>query len=255
MNNPKKTSDEILLQSKAPSQDVLFLQQEAWRMFRIMGDFVEGFEALAGLGPAVTIFGSARVRPGHPEYELAVDVAYQLGQAGLNIITGGGPGIMEAGNKGARSAGVTSVGLNIELPFEQHLNPYVDISVKFHYFFARKTMLVKYASAVVILPGGFGTLDELFETMTLVQTGKIHNFPIVLVGRAYWSGLLEWFKEVMIPSGKISPADLDLIYLTDSPEEVRQYVVECLNSTHRRQTEQDSQEVTRQAFGKQEDSD
>jgi hypothetical protein len=188
---------------------------------------VEGFDALAGLGKAVTLFGSARVKPQDPMYKAAAQVARLLGEEGFAIITGGGPGIMEAGNKGAREAGVCSVGLGIELPFEQAMNPYVDLDVEFRYFFVRKTMLVKYAQAFVIFPGGFGTLDELFESLTLIQTGKVRNFPVILFGSDYWKGLIEWIRKTVLTEGKIGPPDLDLLIVTDSPSEVRDIIVEA----------------------------
>ncbi|MCP5096174.1 MAG: TIGR00730 family Rossman fold protein [Chloroflexi bacterium] len=222
----KPTEDEKLL--TAPhTQPVPFTQTDTWRVMRIMGEFVEGFESLAEMGPAVTIFGSARTKPGEVQYETAVSVAKHLGEAGYAIITGGGPGIMEAGNKGARAADAYSVGLNIELPFEQHLNPWVDLSVDFRYFFARKTMLVKYAQAFVILPGGFGTMDELFEALTLIQTGKVQNFPVVLVGKSYWQGLLDWLRNTMAKEGKINHTDIDLMYVTDDPADVVAHIIRC----------------------------
>ena len=244
----KTTEDEKLLTS--PSADPAhFTQTDTWRVFRIMGEFVDGFEMLAELGPAVTIFGSARTKPGEREYETAVSVAKLLGEAGYTIITGGGPGIMEAGNKGAREADAFSVGLNIELPFEQHLNPYVDLSLDFRYFFARKTMLVKYAQAFVIFPGGFGTMDELFEALTLIQTGKVQNFPVVLFDSAYWQGLIDWLRNTMLTNGKISPADLDLFLLTDDPAEVRDFINHCLaDREFRREKEAAAVEQTRAAF-------
>lgn len=202
------------------------LAQDTWRIFRIMGEFVEGFEALAGRGPCVSIFGSARVWGTDPEYLSCVETARRIGEAGFGIITGGGPGIMEAANQGAREAGVPSIGCNIELPFEQGGNPFVDIGVDFRYFFVRKTMFVKYSEAFVIFPGGFGTMDELFESLTLIQTGKIRNFPVVLFGSEYWGGLLEWLRGTMLPAGKISPEDLDLLYVTDDPADVARHIVE-----------------------------
>jgi uncharacterized protein (TIGR00730 family) len=217
-----------------------------------MGEFVEGFDALAELGTAVTIFGSARTKPDDPHYETAVAMAKALGEAGFSIITGGGPGIMEAGNKGAKLAGVQSVGLNIELPFEQHLNPYVDLSVDFRYFFTRKVMLVKYAQAFVIFPGGFGTIDELFESLTLIQTGKVQNFPVVLFDTAYWGGLVDWLKSSMLAGGKISAEDLDLLILTDSVEEARDTIVRCLqDSDWRYGQEEGARIVARKAYGNQ----
>ena len=224
------TEDERLLESPTQSpREAEFLHSDPWRVFRIMGEFVEGFDSLAELGPAVTIFGSARVPPDHPEYELARRTARLLGEAGFTIITGGGPGAMEAANAGARDAGAMSVGCNIELPFEQHINPYVDVAINFRYFFVRKTMFVKYAEAFVIFPGGFGTLDELFEALTLVQTGKIRDFPLILFGSEYWRGMLEWIKGTLLAEGKVSPEDLDLMVVTDSPEEVVRLCVECHN--------------------------
>jgi uncharacterized protein (TIGR00730 family) len=182
---------------------------------RIQSEFVEGFGALAELGPAVSVFGSARTRPGSPEYEAGVAIGRALAEAGFSVITGGGPGSMEAANKGAGEAGGVSVGLGIELPFEQGLNPYVDIGVNFRYFFVRKTMFVKYASGFIVLPGGFGTLDELFEALTLVQTRKVTRFPIVLFGTAYWQGLIDWVRNTVVDGGKASTIDLDLVHLTD----------------------------------------
>lgn len=217
----KTTEDERLLESP----DSLLVAKDSWRIFRIMGEFVEGYDELAGLGPAVTVFGSARTPPDHPMYQLCVNTARKLGEAGFAIITGGGPGMMEAANRGAREAGVRSVGCNIELPFEQGTNPYVDTSVNFRYFFVRKTMFIKYAHGFVILPGGFGTMDELFESLTLIQTGKVRNFPVVMVGVEYWSGLLDWLKTRMLLDGNISEDDLGLIKLTDDPDEVVAHVL------------------------------
>ncbi|WP_431121287.1 TIGR00730 family Rossman fold protein [Flagellimonas flava] len=195
---------------------------DSWAIFKIMGEFVNGFEKMSEIGPCVSIFGSARVKPGQPFYELAVEVSKKIAEAGYGIITGGGPGIMEAGNKGANLAGGTSVGLNIDLPFEQHDNPYIDSdkNLDFDYFFVRKVMFVKYSQGFVVMPGGFGTLDELFEAITLIQTSKIHTFPIILVGTKFWSGLIDWIKETMLNAGNISPTDLDLIKIVDSAEDV-----------------------------------
>ncbi len=193
---------------------------DAWRVFRIMGEFVAGFDTLSRIGPAVSIFGSARTLPSDPRYQACRETARQLGEAGFSIITGGGPGMMEAANLGARDAGALSVGCNIELPFEQGMNPHVDLGVDFRYFFVRKTMFVKYAQGFVIFPGGFGTMDELFEALTLIQTQKVRNFPVVLFDRRYWSGLLDWLRDTMREDGKISPGDLDLLHLTDDPAEV-----------------------------------
>jgi uncharacterized protein (TIGR00730 family) len=195
---------------------------DSWAIFKIMGEFVNGFEKMSAIGPCVTIFGSARTKPGDVYYELAVLIAKKVAEAGYGIITGGGPGIMEAGNKGAYLAGGTSVGLNIELPFEQHDNPYIDSdkSLDFDYFFVRKVMFVKYSQGFVVMPGGFGTLDELFEAITLIQTNKIGRFPIILVGSDFWSGLIEWIRSIMLEAKNISPEDLDLVKVADSPEEV-----------------------------------
>jgi hypothetical protein len=221
---PVATADAHLLTAPV-DEPATFTATDPWRVLRIQGEFVRGFDALADLGPAVTIFGSARTAPGSPEYEAARATAHQLGKNGFTIITGGGPGIMEAANRGAREAGAPSVGLNIELPFEQKVNEFVDRSIDFRYFFVRKTMLVKYAQAFLIFPGGFGTLDELFEALVLIQTGKIANFPVVLYGRTYWAGLVAWLRERMLAEGKIAGADLDLIPLVDSPEDACRLVV------------------------------
>ncbi|MBA4158946.1 MAG: TIGR00730 family Rossman fold protein [Gemmatimonadetes bacterium] len=220
------TEDERLLESPAPSGPD-FLHTDPWRVFRIMGEFVEGFDTLANIGQAVSIFGSARVDPGDPQYTAAEETARLLVKAGYAVVTGGGPGIMEASNKGAKEAGGASIGCNIELPFEQGMNAYVDIAVNFRYFFVRKTMFVKYAEAFIIFPGGFGTLDELFEALTLIQTGKVRDFPVILFGTRYWHGLLQWIKEVMLAEGKVSPEDLNLLVVTDSPEEAVRIVVDC----------------------------
>ncbi|MDT0539834.1 MULTISPECIES: TIGR00730 family Rossman fold protein [Croceitalea] len=195
---------------------------DSWAIFKIMGEFVNGFERMSQIGPCVSIFGSARTKPGEKYYDLAVAVAEAIAKAGYGVITGGGPGIMEAGNKGANLAGGTSVGLNIELPFEQHDNPYIDPdkSLDFDYFFVRKVMFVKYSQGFVVMPGGFGTLDELFEAITLIQTNKIGTFPIILVGSEFWGGLFDWIKNTMLDAGNISPEDLDLIKLVDSEDEV-----------------------------------
>jgi uncharacterized protein (TIGR00730 family) len=195
-------------------------KSDTWRVFRIMAELVEGFEALNGVGPAVTIFGSARLPPGSPYFNKCLKVAERLAQDGFTIISGGGPGIMEAANKGAQNAHGVSVGLNIELPTEQAPNQYQDIRVEFRYFFVRKLMFVKYAVGYVIFPGGFGTMDELFEALTLIQTKKIRSFPVVLVGRDYWEGLFDWIRKTMLPANSISPEDLELMHLVDEPEEV-----------------------------------
>ena len=222
------TEDERLLQSpERPPESVHFTDTDPWRVFRIMGEFVEGFDLLARIGPAVTIFGSARVPETDPYYAQARETARRMGEAGFAVITGGGPGIMEAANRGARDAGALSVGCNIELPFEQGINRYVDVAINFRYFFVRKTMFVKYAEAFVIFPGGFGTLDELFEAMTLIQTGKVRDFPVILFGSAYWRGLLDWIRTTLLAEGKISRDDVDLVVVTDSPEECVRVIEKC----------------------------
>nr|WP_297788630.1 TIGR00730 family Rossman fold protein [uncultured Allomuricauda sp.] len=195
---------------------------DSWAIFKIMGEFVNGFEKMSVIGPCVSIFGSARVREGHRYYDLAVKISQKIAEAGYGVITGGGPGIMEAGNKGANLAGGTSVGLNIDLPFEQHDNPFIDDdkSLDFDYFFVRKVMFVKYSQGFVVMPGGFGTLDEFFEALTLIQTHKIHTFPIILVGTEFWKGLMDWIKNTLVEAGNISPKDLDLIKLADTEDEV-----------------------------------
>ncbi len=195
-------------------------KSDTWRVFRIMAELVEGFEALNNIGPAVTIFGSARLQPGSPYYNKCLKVAESLARDGFAVISGGGPGIMEAANKGAQNANGVSVGLNIALPMEQEPNTFQDIRVEFRYFFVRKLMFVKYAVAYVIFPGGFGTMDELFEALTLIQTKKIRSFPVVLVGREYWAGMLEWLRKTMLAERNINPEDLDLMHVVDEPEEV-----------------------------------
>ncbi|MGB2225175.1 MAG: TIGR00730 family Rossman fold protein [Polaribacter sp.] len=200
---------------------------DSWAIFKIMAEFVEGYEKLSKIGPCVSIFGSARSKPENQDYQLAEEIAFQLTQHGFGVITGGGPGIMEAGNKGANRGKGTSVGLNIELPFEQHDNPWIDSdkNLDFDYFFVRKVMFVKYSQGFVVMPGGFGTLDEFFEAVTLIQTNKIGKFPIVLVGTDYWSGLLDWLKKTLVKEGKISPDDLDLFRLVDTAEDAVQHFV------------------------------
>lgn len=195
-------------------------RSDTWRVFRIMAELVEGFEALNNIGPAVTIFGSARLKPGSPYYNKCLKVAESLAKDGFAVISGGGPGIMEAANKGAQNANGISVGLNIELPLEQAPNQFQDVRVEFRYFFVRKLMFVKYAVAYVIFPGGFGTMDELFEALTLIQTKKIRGFPVVLVGREYWQGMIDWLKKTVLEHGNISPEDIDLMHIVDEPEEV-----------------------------------
>jgi uncharacterized protein (TIGR00730 family) len=215
--DPAATEDERLLERRPTAA---FTETDPWRALRILSEFVEGFDAMAKVGPAITVFGSARTSPDDPVYELARSIGRRLADAGYAVITGGGPGTMEAANRGCREAGGLSVGCNIELPHEQGMNPYVDLGVEFRYFFARKVMFVKYADGFVILPGGFGTLDELFEALTLIQTGKVRHFPIVLVGRAYWSGLIDWIRGTLLAQGTIADGDIDLFSLTDDPNEV-----------------------------------
>jgi len=222
------TEDEKLLQQSSPPLD--FTRTDPWRVMRIMGEFIEGFDTLASVNKAVTIFGSARIGPDDPHYEAAVETARLLTQEGFAVITGAGPGIMEAGNKGAKLAGGRSIGCNIELPFEQGSNPYVDTLVNFRYFFVRKTMFIKYSVAFIIFPGGFGTLDELFEALTLIQTGKIYRFPVILFGRYYWAGLLRWLQTRVLTEGKISAGDLDLMLVTDDPSEAVQAIVAAYRS-------------------------
>lgn len=222
------TEDERLLERQPQADD--FTRSDTWRVLRIMGEFVQGFDTLATLGAAVTIFGSARVTEDDPMYWSAVELARGLAQEGFAIITGGGPGIMEAANRGAKEGGGLSVGCNIELPFEQGTNAYVDVSVNFRYFFVRKTMFMKYAEAFVIFPGGFGTMDELFEALTLIQTGKVRNFPIILFGSHYWDGLMNWIKGTMLTERKISPDDLKLLIVTDSVDEACKHIVDCYNN-------------------------
>jgi uncharacterized protein (TIGR00730 family) len=227
--DPTMTEDRKLLeQVERPA----FLNTDPWRALRILAEFVEGFDALAGLGPAITVFGSARVAAGSPTYELAREIGRLLALEGYAVITGGGPGVMEAANRGCQEGGGMSVGCNIELPHEQDINPYVDLGVEFRYFFARKTMFVKYADGFVILPGGFGTMDELFESVTLIQTGKIRHFPVVLVGSEYYGGLIDWMRSRLQAEGMISPGDVDLISVTDDPAEV----VRIIKATSRRRS-------------------
>jgi uncharacterized protein (TIGR00730 family) len=215
---PPATIDEELL--GAESAVVATEQTEDQRLARIHDEFAKGFAALAGITRGVSIFGSARVREDDPRYALARDIGRRLGERGFAVITGGGPGIMEAANRGARDAGACSVGLNIELPFEQGPNPYQDIALMFHFFFARKVMFVRYAAAFVVFPGGFGTLDELFEALVLIQTRKIREFPVVMVDTGYWDGLFAWIRERLVGDGMIAPEDVDLMRCTDDPDEV-----------------------------------
>jgi uncharacterized protein (TIGR00730 family) len=202
-----------------------FFIEDSWRVFRIISEFVEGFEDLSHIGDCVTMFGSARVKQGDRDYELACEIAKRLVKAGYGVITGGGPGIMEAGNRGAADAGGTSIGLNIDLPFEQKPNPYANLKIEFKYFFVRKVMFAKYAKAFIILPGGFGTMDELFESLTLIQTFRISKFPVVLAGKDYWSGLINWLKSTVLAENKISSNDLELFTIADDPETIVKNIV------------------------------
>ncbi|MEP7105671.1 MAG: TIGR00730 family Rossman fold protein [Chloroflexota bacterium] len=211
-------ADRALLEEQVPFED-LEHHADPWRVLRIMSEFVEGFDALADLGPAITVFGSARVPADNPLYAMGEKLGAALAKRGVAVITGGGPGIMEAVNKGCKEAGGLSVGCNIELPHEQSLNPYVDLGIEFRYFFVRKTMFVKYARGFVIFPGGFGTLDELFESLTLAQTGKIDHFPVVLFGKSYWKGLLSWLNAETLARELVSAEDLKLLSVTDDPDE------------------------------------
>jgi len=213
-----------------PFADTSFLESDAWRALRIMGEFIDGFDALARLGPAVSIFGSARTGRDDAMYENARQLAHRLSEEGFTVITGGGPGIMEAANRGAREAEGVSVGLAIDLPHEPGVNAYVDLPAYFRYFFVRKTMFVKYAQAFVIFPGGFGTFDELFESLTLVQTGKIDHFPIILFGSEYWSGLLGWLRSTVADEGKIDPGDLEIMRLSDDVEEIVAIIAESFRT-------------------------
>ena len=219
------TEDAKLLSAPGPRDD--FTRTDPWRVLRMTGEIIEGFDALASVDKGVSIFGSARTSPDDPQYHAATEVARLLGEAGFSIITGAGPGIMEAANKGARIAGAKSIGCNIELPFEQGANPYVDTLVSFRYFMVRKTMFIKYSNAFICFPGGFGTLDELFEAVTLIQTGKIFQFPVVLFGTHYWAGLVRWLQSRVLSERKISPGDLDLLLLTDDPQEAAKAVIEA----------------------------
>lgn len=230
----EKTEDELLLErprrarpvARVPAQ-AEFTHGDPWRVLRIQGEFVHAFDALAEVGAAISVFGSARTAPADPLYQTAHRLAYLLAQSGFAIITGGGPGIMEAANRGAHEAGGLSIGCNIELPHEQTINPYVDISVNFRYFFCRKTMFMKYAEGFVLFPGGFGTLDELFEALTLIQTKKIQRFPLVLMGTEYWSGLFDWLRKRVLGEGKIDEQDLHLVRTTDSPDEACAWLLQC----------------------------
>ncbi|MGH3371869.1 MAG: TIGR00730 family Rossman fold protein [Nocardioidaceae bacterium] len=225
----RSTTDQRLLDSRGPSD---WVHTDPWRVLRIQSEFVEGFGALAELGPAISVFGSARTTRDDPMYALAQQLGVALSRAGFAVITGGGPGIMEAANKGAGENGGTSVGLGIELPFEAGLNPFVDLGVNFRYFFARKTMFVKYAQGFVVLPGGFGTFDELFEALTLVQTQKVTSFPIILMGSDYWAGLVGWLRDTVLAQGKVSGPDLEMFHVTDDVDEVVR-IVQRAQERHR----------------------
>jgi uncharacterized protein (TIGR00730 family) len=227
----KRTEDEKLLEGPAHAA---FLDSDPWRSLRILSEFVEGFDALAEVGAAVSVFGSARTKPDHPMYAMARDLGKMLAKAGYSVITGGGPGIMEAANRGCQEGGGLSIGCNIELPMEQGLNPYVDLGVEFRYFFARKVMFVKYADAFVIFPGGFGTLDELFEALTLIQTHKVQDFPVILIGTDYWSGMIDWIKGSLLKEAAINQEDVDLLRLTDDPREAVR-IIKAYARTHRDQ--------------------
>jgi uncharacterized protein (TIGR00730 family) len=223
------TEDEKFL--SGPSSDPTdFTRTDTWRVMRIMAEFIEGFDNLASVTKGVTIFGSARTNPDDPQYVAARETARLLAERGFAIITGAGPGIMEAANQGAKVAGGQSIGCNIELPFEQGANPYVDTLINFRYFFVRKTMFIKYSNAFIIFPGGFGTLDEAFEALTLIQTGKIYQFPVIFFGRHYWAGLIRWIQSRLLAEGKISPGDIDLMIMTDDPAEATQLVVDAYES-------------------------
>jgi uncharacterized protein (TIGR00730 family) len=222
------TEDEKLLslpQGATRADD--FTRTDTWRLMRITGEFIEGFDRLASVTKAVTVFGSARIGPGDPWYQVAREASRQLAREGFDVITGAGPGIMEAANRGAKEGGGRSIGCNIELPFEQHANPYVDILINFRYFLVRKMMFIKYSTAFLIFPGGFGTLDELFEALTLIQTGKIFQFPVVLFGRYYWAGLVRWLQARALREGKIAATDVDLLMMTDDPAEAVKVVLEA----------------------------
>ncbi len=220
------TEDEKLLQAPRNSEED-YTKTDPWRVMRITAEFVEGMDALASVRRGVSVFGSARTAPDDPMYLAAEETGRLLAEAGFTVVTGAGPGVMEAANKGAKAGGGRSVGCNIELPFEQGANPYVDTLVNFRYFFVRKTMFVKYSNAFVIFPGGFGTLDEMFEAITLIQTGKIYQFPVILFGRAYWAGLVRWLQSRVLLERKISPGDLDLLIMTDDPREVVQTIAQA----------------------------
>jgi uncharacterized protein (TIGR00730 family) len=241
----RRTEDQKLLRAREPS--TTFRDTDTWRTLRIVGEFVEGFDALAEVGPAVSIFGSARVGRRNRYYSAARRLAAALAEQGFAIITGGGPGIMEAANRGAKDAGGLSIGCNIELPFEQGLNEFVDLGMEFRYFFVRKVMFVKYAEGFVIFPGGFGTLDELFESLTLIQTGKVEHFPVVLYGKEYWDGMMRWIREKPLYEEKISPEDLDLLTVTSDIDEACEAITRHRRSRAQERKEEASQEATKEA--------
>ena len=229
---PPSRSEHDVIQDRQLDQ-IFKTQEDIWRVFRVMSEFVEGFQTFSRLGPCVTIFGSARTKPGSKYYEATVKVAGEFVRNGYGIISGGGPGIMEAANKGAKEAGGASVGINIDLPFEQSANPYIDKDklITFRHFYVRKVMFVKYAQAFVVMPGGFGTLDELFESVTLVQTKKVNPFPIILMGKEYWSGMLDWIRTRMVEEGTVSKTDLNIFSVTDDPNEAVRTVTDFYKAT------------------------
>ena len=216
----------------ASEEETAWLHTDPWRALRILSEFVEGFDAMAEVGPAVSVFGSARTSRNNPYYAMARDLGRKLAEAGYAVITGGGPGIMEAANRGCQEGGQLSIGCNIELPREQGLNRYVDLGIEFRYFFARKVMFVKYADAFVIFPGGYGTLDELFEALTLIQTHKVQDFPVILMGTEYWSGMIDWIRATLLADAAINPEDVDLLRLTDDPKEALR-IIKAYERTHR----------------------
>ncbi|WP_046471066.1 LOG family protein [Allosalinactinospora lopnorensis] len=238
---PETTTDQRLLDRRGPTD---WVHTDPWRVLRIQSEFVEGFGLLSEVDQAVSVFGSARVAPDNPQYSLGRTIGAKLAEAGYTVITGGGPGMMEAANRGAQQAGGTSIGLGIELPFEQALNDYIDMGVTFRYFFVRKTMFVKYSQAFVVLPGGFGTMDELFEAITLVQTGKVTRFPVVLVGSEFWGGLRDWIRTTLLYEGVISPHDPDLMHLIDDPDEVVDIIRKAHVDLARREFEFDQVQAT-----------
>jgi uncharacterized protein (TIGR00730 family) len=241
------TEDQELLRSH---RAIEFRETDTWRALRILGEFVEGFDALADVGPAVSIFGSARIGRRNRYYGAARRVAEGLAREGFAIVTGGGPGIMEAANRGAKDAGGMSIGCNIELPFEQGLNEYVDLGMEFRYFFVRKVMFVKYAEGFVIFPGGFGTLDELFEALTLIQTGKVEHFPVVLYGKAYWDGLLQWIRDKPLYEEKVSPEDLDLVTITDDVETACRAIIDSRRDREKREERASDEKASQRATAK-----